>query len=203
MAGWCCCDIWEEWDKWQPENHQVAVESLRSQSLRLRSHPSLLVWLYGSDNPPPPDVEREYLNVLKVCLKLLGRSAAGCLMLNSEHYSPGRHYIVMSTPCTASASADPAQQRVIELFDLLAPTPLGKALTPDVEALLIDRGDREAGDTAPLCRLVPVDACYELIGRLRTCWAGFDGGPEARAEFARFMTMVRERSRPLTPTGPG
>jgi exo-1,4-beta-D-glucosaminidase len=65
MAGWCCCDIWEEWDKWQPENHQVAVESLRSQSLRLRSHPSLLVWLYGSDNPPPPDVEREYLNVLK------------------------------------------------------------------------------------------------------------------------------------------
>jgi exo-1,4-beta-D-glucosaminidase len=65
MAGWCCCDIWEEWDKWQPENHHIAVESLRSQSLRLRSHPSLLVWLYGSDNPPPPDVEREYLNVLK------------------------------------------------------------------------------------------------------------------------------------------
>jgi exo-1,4-beta-D-glucosaminidase len=65
MAGWCCCDIWEEWDKWQPENHQVAVESLRSQSLRLRSHPSLLVWLYGSDNPPPPEVEREYLNVLQ------------------------------------------------------------------------------------------------------------------------------------------
>jgi exo-1,4-beta-D-glucosaminidase len=65
MAGWCCCDIWEEWDKWQPENHQVAVESLRSQSLRLRSHPSVLVWLYGSDNPPPPEVEREYLNVLK------------------------------------------------------------------------------------------------------------------------------------------
>ena len=65
MAGWCCCDIWEEWDKWQPENHQVAVESLRSQSLRLRGHPSLFVWLYGSDNPPPPEVEREYLNVLK------------------------------------------------------------------------------------------------------------------------------------------
>jgi exo-1,4-beta-D-glucosaminidase len=65
MAGWCCCDIWEEWDKWQPENHQVAVESLRSQSLRLRRHPSLLVWLYGSDNPPPAEVEREYLNVLK------------------------------------------------------------------------------------------------------------------------------------------
>ena len=65
MAGWCCCDIWEEWDKWQPENHRVAVESLRSQSLRLRRHPSVLVWLYGSDNPPPPEVEREYLAVLQ------------------------------------------------------------------------------------------------------------------------------------------
>jgi exo-1,4-beta-D-glucosaminidase len=65
MAGWCCCDIWEEWDKWQPENHHVAVESLRSQALRLRRHPSVLVWLYGSDNPPPPEVEREYLEVLQ------------------------------------------------------------------------------------------------------------------------------------------
>ncbi|HEY6250698.1 MAG TPA: glycoside hydrolase family 2 protein [Candidatus Angelobacter sp.] len=65
MAGWCCCDIWEEWDKWQPENHHVATESLRSQALRLRSHPSVLVWLYGSDNPPPPEVEREYLDILK------------------------------------------------------------------------------------------------------------------------------------------
>src|SRR5207253_779198 len=18
MAGWCCCDIWEKWDQWQP-----------------------------------------------------------------------------------------------------------------------------------------------------------------------------------------
>jgi exo-1,4-beta-D-glucosaminidase len=65
MAGWCCCDIWEEWAKWQPEQHHVAVESLRSQSLRLRRHPSVLVWLYGSDNPPPPEVEREYLAVLQ------------------------------------------------------------------------------------------------------------------------------------------
>jgi exo-1,4-beta-D-glucosaminidase len=65
MAGWCCCDIWEEWAKWQLEQHHVAVESLRSQALRLRSHPSVLVWLYGSDNPPPPDVEREYLAVLQ------------------------------------------------------------------------------------------------------------------------------------------
>lgn len=63
MLGWCCCDQWEHWDKWTPENFQVATESLRSQMLRIRSHPSLLVWLNGSDNPPPADVESAYLKV--------------------------------------------------------------------------------------------------------------------------------------------
>ena len=65
MAGWCCCDIWERWKKWQPGTLEVATESLRSQTLRMRRHPSLLMWLNGSDGPPPPDVERAYLQVLK------------------------------------------------------------------------------------------------------------------------------------------
>ncbi len=56
MLGWCCCDQWEHWDKWTPENLQVATESLKSQMLRIRSHPSVLVWLNGSDNPPPASV---------------------------------------------------------------------------------------------------------------------------------------------------
>lgn len=65
MAGWCCCDHWERWKQWDEEDHRVAVESQRDQIRRLRNHPSLLVWLNGSDNPPPPDVERRYLDVLK------------------------------------------------------------------------------------------------------------------------------------------
>lgn len=65
MAGWCCCDQWEHWDEWTAENHHVAVESLRSQILRLREHPSLLVWLNGSDKHPPADVEQAYLDVEK------------------------------------------------------------------------------------------------------------------------------------------
>jgi exo-1,4-beta-D-glucosaminidase len=63
MLGWCCCDQWEHWDKWTPENYQVAEASLRSQMLRIRHHASLLVWLNGSDNPPPADVEKIYLSV--------------------------------------------------------------------------------------------------------------------------------------------
>ena len=63
MLGWCCCDQWEHWDKWTAENHVVSAASLRSQMLRLRHHASLLVWLNGSDGPPPADVEKAYLEI--------------------------------------------------------------------------------------------------------------------------------------------
>ena len=65
MAGWCCCDHWELWKHWQPGDLEIASASLRSQILRMRSHPSMLVWLNGSDMPPPADVETEYIKVLK------------------------------------------------------------------------------------------------------------------------------------------
>ena len=65
MAGWCCCDAWEKWGKWNEENKQVSVNSLRDQLLRLRQHPSLLIWLNGSDNPPPADREQAYLDIEK------------------------------------------------------------------------------------------------------------------------------------------
>ena len=44
-------------------------------------------------------------------------------MLNFKHYSLARHYIVMSTRFAEPAPIDPAQQRVIDLFDTLAPVP--------------------------------------------------------------------------------
>jgi exo-1,4-beta-D-glucosaminidase len=65
MAGWCCCDAWEKWGKWSEETKQVSVNSLRDQLLRLRKHPSLLMWLNGSDNPPPAEREQAYLDVEK------------------------------------------------------------------------------------------------------------------------------------------
>ena len=65
MAGWCCCDAWEHWNKWGDENRSVSVASLRDQLLRLRQHPSVLVWLNGSDNPPPAEREQAYLEVEK------------------------------------------------------------------------------------------------------------------------------------------
>ena len=65
MAGWCCCDHWEHWTKWSNHDYDIAKASLEDQIYRLRSHPSLVMWLNGSDNPPPPDVEDMYLAVEK------------------------------------------------------------------------------------------------------------------------------------------
>ncbi len=60
MAGWCCCDHWEMWDKWKPGDLEVAAACTRSQILRMRSHASVFVWINASDMPPPANVETEY-----------------------------------------------------------------------------------------------------------------------------------------------
>jgi exo-1,4-beta-D-glucosaminidase len=65
MPGWICCDAWERWKHWTPETKFIAAASLTDQISRLRNHPSVFVWLYGSDNPPPPDIENMYLDILK------------------------------------------------------------------------------------------------------------------------------------------
>jgi exo-1,4-beta-D-glucosaminidase len=65
MPGWTCCDAWERWKHWEGDQKRVAAASLRDQITRLRNHPSVFVFLNGSDNPPPPDVEQVYLGIEK------------------------------------------------------------------------------------------------------------------------------------------
>jgi exo-1,4-beta-D-glucosaminidase len=65
MAGWCCCDHWEHWKDWDDEDRTVAAESLRDQIRRLRAHPAAFNWMNGSDNPPPPDIEKMYIGILQ------------------------------------------------------------------------------------------------------------------------------------------
>jgi len=57
----------------------------------------------------------------------------------------------------------------------------------DIEALLVYRrkGAAEAW-------IVPVDACYELVGRIRRWWRGFDGGHEVNEEIERFFANLHE-----------
>ncbi|MEU6985318.1 MULTISPECIES: DUF5947 family protein [unclassified Streptomyces] len=73
---------------------------------------------------------------------------------------------------------------------VLDATRLAALLEPDVEALLLRRHE---GRTE--CFLVPIDLCYELVGRMRLLWQGFDGGAEARADLDALFTHVRGRAR--------
>jgi Family of unknown function (DUF5947) len=73
---------------------------------------------------------------------------------------------------------------------LVAEYPLLGAADDDVEAALISRSD---GGVEYF--LVPIDACYELAGRMRLYWHGFDGGTEARESIAAFLADLRKRAR--------
>ncbi|MEU1196275.1 DUF5947 family protein [Streptomyces sp. NPDC005813] len=82
---------------------------------------------------------------------------------------------------------------------VLGRTPLTGLLEPDVEALLL-RYERGGPVT---CTLVPVDVCYELVGRMRLHWKGFDGGAEARADIDAFFRRIAAAAGPLDADSPG
>ena len=65
IAGWCCCDFWEHWSDWKDSDYAIATDSLSDQIRRLRNHPCMLTYWYGSDNPPNERAESNYLAVLK------------------------------------------------------------------------------------------------------------------------------------------
>ena len=73
--------------------------------------------------------------------------------------------------------------------DVVAANPVLATLAPDVEALLV-RSTRDA----TTAYVVPIDACYELVGHLRRLWRGFDGGAEARAAVDEFFATVHGRA---------
>ena len=71
---------------------------------------------------------------------------------------------------------------------LIRANPMFETLRPDVEALLVYK--RPHGFE---CHIVPIDACYELVDRVRRHWNGLGGGEMAWAEIEAFFTMVRAR----------
>jgi hypothetical protein len=76
--------------------------------------------------------------------------------------------------------------------EVVGANPQLKTMQPDVEAFLV-RSKANRGGTE--CYVVPIDACYELVGHLRRLWRGFDGGSEANAKLDSFFDNVRARAR--------
>lgn len=76
--------------------------------------------------------------------------------------------------------------------DVVAANPQLGTLEPDVEAFLVRSVPNGGGAE---CYVVPIDACYELVGHLRKLWRGFDGGKEANARLDSFFESVRSRAK--------
>lgn len=107
---------------------------------------------------------------------------------------PGQLSCFYPSPAGATESALdlPAWER------LAAAHPLLRQAEPDVEAVLISQQE----GTGIEYFIVPIDVCYELAGRMRMLWRGFDGGTEARESIAEFLAGVRHRARDA-PRDPG
>src|SRR5690349_2839096 len=70
LAGWECCDKWESAAKtggapWDAADEQVAQASMASEARLLRNHPSVIGFLIGSDNAPPPALAKMYVDTLR------------------------------------------------------------------------------------------------------------------------------------------
>src|SRR5579884_2306658 len=77
----------------------------------------------------------------------------------------------------------------LEIWDeIVRAVPEIASLQADIEALLICK--RREGTEA---WMAPVDACYELVGRIRGRWRGFDGGTEVWAEIDAFLAGLESR----------
>ena len=75
MAGWSCQWEWENYlgkptdetygGVQTPEDIELVVSYLRDQVTWLRNHPSIFVWVLGSDMLPKPELEQKSLALLK------------------------------------------------------------------------------------------------------------------------------------------
>jgi hypothetical protein len=101
--------------------------------------------------------------------------------------------------CYPSPAGATESELALEAWaDGVGSSALASTLAPDVEALLVRRGDAGRGGRAEAL-LVPGDACYRLVGLVRRHWKGFDGGAEAWTAIDAFFDELRAR----TPAGAG
>jgi Family of unknown function (DUF5947) len=64
-----------------------------------------------------------------------------------------------------------------------------REVEPEVEALLINR----IGNMASYF-IVPIDACYQLVGVIRTRWRGLSGGSEVWQAIAEYFDNLDRRT---------
>ena len=65
IAGWNCGDAWQRWKKWTEEVKQLSYLSVISQIRKLSTHPSVIIFILGSDYAPPIEIEEKWRQTFK------------------------------------------------------------------------------------------------------------------------------------------
>jgi hypothetical protein len=75
--------------------------------------------------------------------------------------------------------------------ELTRTEPVIATMSPDVEALLV----RRWLDGTLRAFIVPIDVCYELVGRIRRAWRGMQGGDDLWRDVEDFFARIVARAR--------
>lgn len=100
----------------------------------------------------------------------------------------GPRQVVACYPSPAGATE--SELELGAWLEIAAANPLLADVEPDVEAVLV----RRRADGAFSCLVVPIDACYELVGLVRRHWTGFQGGEEVWRGIDAFFADLQRRA---------
>jgi len=78
--------------------------------------------------------------------------------------------------------------------NIVQSNPALSLIEPDVEALLVNRVGASRGSSPAEYYIVPIDACYRLVGLIRIHWRGLSGGTEVWQEIADFFSGLRAKA---------
>lgn len=125
--------------------------------------------------------------MIPVNMVYIFRSSGGQSQEASSHTSPPQQRVMAFYPSPAGAMESLLSLESWET--LVSDNPVLNDLEPGVEALLINRV-RDAREHY----VVPIDACYQLVGLIRVSWRGLSGGEEVWKAIAEFFANIRAKS---------
>jgi exo-1,4-beta-D-glucosaminidase len=120
MAGFSCQWEWTEYlgtkeDEHSaiitPEQNEIAAKSWQDQIVWHRNHPSIFLWLYGSDKQPRPSLEKKYLATLQKY------DTTRPAISSAADYTPG----VSSAPSHISSLTGPTGVKMRGPYDYVPP----------------------------------------------------------------------------------
>lgn len=78
--------------------------------------------------------------------------------------------------------------------NIVGENPVLRRMESDVEALLVNRVGHAREAVRAEHYIVPIDACYKLVGLIRIHWRGLSGSTEVWQEIGNFFSGLRSRA---------